>query len=247
MRGAGKEAEGAPVQAHRAEVIRDREELKNLLAAPVEETLREMHRILEEEDRRAVLAGGPLTTKENRNGLPAADTLTEAGGPVPDDETRQAAAATAFLPEKETRQADARSATAFLPEEGSAGRTDPFLEFLFTLTGFQQVLEGLDENYICFTTGRGSGTSRRRPDRADRGENDDGVKNRHGRERRGLVLHLFCADPSGALRANMQKTVSVICFSATFLPIQYYKRLLGGTEDDYEMYARSAFSQLPVT
>lgn len=241
---AGKEAEGAPVQAHRAEVIRDREELKNLLAAPVEETLREMHRILEEEDRRAVLAGGPLTTKENRNGLPAADTLTKAGGSVPDDETWQAAArsATAFLPEKETRQADARSATAFPPEEGSAGRTDPFLEFLFSLTGFQQVLEGLDENYICFTTGRGSGTSRRRPDRADRGENDDGVKNRHGRERRGLVLHLFCADPSGALRANMQKTVSVICFSATFLPIQYYKRLLGGTEDDYEMYARSAFS-----
>lgn len=30
-------------------------------------------------------------------------------------------------------------------------------------------------------------------------------------------------------------------FSATLLPIQYYKKLLGGDEEDYEVYARSVF------
>ena len=30
-------------------------------------------------------------------------------------------------------------------------------------------------------------------------------------------------------------------FSATFLPLQYYKKLLGGAEDDYEIYAGSPF------
>ena len=39
----------------------------------------------------------------------------------------------------------------------------------------------------------------------------------------------------------MAGTVSSILFSATFLPIQYYKGLLGGTADDFEMYARSSF------
>lgn len=34
---------------------------------------------------------------------------------------------------------------------------------------------------------------------------------------------------------------STILFSATLLPIQYYKRLLGAAEGDYEVYARSVF------
>jgi Rad3-related DNA helicase len=40
----------------------------------------------------------------------------------------------------------------------------------------------------------------------------------------------------------MMRGRSTILFSATFLPIQYYKRLLGGEEQDYEVYAKSVFS-----
>ena len=218
-------AEAAPVQARRTEVIRDREDLKNLLSAPVEETLREMHRILEEEDRRAVLAGGSLPEKGKHGAV-----LTEGGLPETDGTG----------PDMDSRQEDASAAA--IPEKSPGGGTDPFLEFLFQLSGFQQVLESLDEHYICFTTGRGTGASRRRPEKAGQSGADEVTKSMAERERRGLVLHLLCADPSGALHENMRRTVSVICFSATFLPIQYYKKLLGGTEDDYEMYARSAFS-----
>lgn len=39
----------------------------------------------------------------------------------------------------------------------------------------------------------------------------------------------------------MEKGKSSILFSATLLPIQYYKNLLGGEETDYEMYAKSVF------
>ena len=34
---------------------------------------------------------------------------------------------------------------------------------------------------------------------------------------------------------------SSILFSATLLPIQYYKELLGGEKEDYEVYAKSVF------
>ena len=39
----------------------------------------------------------------------------------------------------------------------------------------------------------------------------------------------------------MEKGVSSILFSATLIPVQYYKKLLGGGEEDYEVYADSAF------
>ena len=39
----------------------------------------------------------------------------------------------------------------------------------------------------------------------------------------------------------MQRGRSSILFSATLLPIQYYKKLLGAEEKDYEVYARSIF------
>jgi Rad3-related DNA helicase len=111
------------------------------------------------------------------------------------------------------------------PEAGSrptgseqAGLTE-LLEFYFGLCHFGQMLDGIDGHYIVYTvkgTGSPSGG--------------------------GFSLHLYCADPSGHLRACMNKLTAAVFFSATFLPIQYYKGLLGGTEEDFEMYARSSFS-----
>ena len=58
---------------------------------------------------------------------------------------------------------------------------------------------------------------------------------------RDYEVHLFCVDPSGKLGECLDKGVASVLFSATFLPIRYYKRLLGGTDEDYEVYARSSF------
>ena len=57
----------------------------------------------------------------------------------------------------------------------------------------------------------------------------------------GFIIKLFCVNPSGNLKECMMRGRSTILFSATLLPIQYYKRLLGADEGDYEVYARSVF------
>ena len=56
-----------------------------------------------------------------------------------------------------------------------------------------------------------------------------------------FLIRLYCADPSRNLAACMARGRSSILFSATLLPIQYYKKLLGGTDEDFEVYAKSIF------
>lgn len=52
---------------------------------------------------------------------------------------------------------------------------------------------------------------------------------------------LQCMDPSGNLLTCMDKGRSAVLFSATLLPIGYYKEQLGGNQEDYAVYAPSSF------
>lgn len=88
------------------------------------------------------------------------------------------------------------------------------LEFYFAISHFLEMYELSDENYVTYTK-----------------LEEDGR----------FLLRLFCVNPSANLRECMERGVSSILFSATLLPIQYYKRLLGGEAQDYEVYAKSAF------
>jgi Rad3-related DNA helicase len=58
-----------------------------------------------------------------------------------------------------------------------------------------------------------------------------------------FMLKLFCVNPAKNLAGCMEKGRSTILFSATLLPIQYYKKLLGGAKEDYEVYAKSTFDE----
>ncbi len=73
------------------------------------------------------------------------------------------------------------------------------------------------------------------------GMNDDYVMYSQMMEKGDFLLKLFCVNPSEKLQACMEKGVSSILFSATLIPVQYYKSLLGGTQKDYEVYAKSTF------
>ncbi len=97
--------------------------------------------------------------------------------------------------------------------EGSAVREE-VLEFYFAVSHFLQMYELLDDKYVIYT--------------------------RFDEEGR-FFVRLFNVDPSTNLQACMSGSVSTVLFSATLLPIQYYKKLLGGEETDYEVYARSTF------
>jgi Rad3-related DNA helicase len=56
------------------------------------------------------------------------------------------------------------------------------------------------------------------------------------------MMKLFCVNPSVNLQKCIDKGNSTIFFSATLLPIQYYKELLSTDKDNYAIYAKSTFS-----
>lgn len=97
--------------------------------------------------------------------------------------------------------------------ENSPVKTD-ILDFYFEVSHFLLINDKLDKNYEIYTQ-----------------LDSDG----------GFCIKLFCVNPSKNLRECMMRGRSTILFSATFLPIQYYKRLLGAEEGDYEVYAHSVF------
>ena len=88
------------------------------------------------------------------------------------------------------------------------------LEFYFEVSHFLDIYERVDKHYVTYTQ-----------------FGEDGK----------FGLKLFCVDPSENLRECMDRANSTILFSATLLPIQYYKKLLGGKAEDYEVYAKSTF------
>lgn len=108
------------------------------------------------------------------------------------------------------------SITEFLEEEENTGVKDEVLEFYFQIGHFLTIYEKLDENYRIYTELMEDGR---------------------------FMLKLLCVNPGRNLAECMGKGRSSILFSATMLPIQYYKNLLGGEETDYEVYAKSSFNK----
>ncbi len=100
-------------------------------------------------------------------------------------------------------------------EEEKLPVRETLLEFFFTISHFLEIYERVDENYVKYTQ-----------------LGDDGR----------FLLKLFCVNPRENLKECMLRGRSTILFSATFLPIQYYKELLGGEPEDYEVYAKSVFN-----
>lgn len=55
-------------------------------------------------------------------------------------------------------------------------------------------------------------------------------------------LKLLCMEPAKQLKERMEKGRAAILFSATLLPVNYYKEQLGGSKEDYAIYVPSPFS-----
>lgn len=89
------------------------------------------------------------------------------------------------------------------------------LSLYFAVRMFENIYERLDENYIIYTEMDKEGN---------------------------FLVHLFCVNPSVCLEETMEKGVGTVFFSATLLPVWYYKKLLSTGTDDYAVYAESAFS-----
>ena len=88
------------------------------------------------------------------------------------------------------------------------------LDFYFQVRSFLNIYDGLDENYVIYTEYQENGR---------------------------FVLKLFCVNPAANLQKCLDKGNSAVFFSATLLPIQYYKRLLSTEKDNYAVYIDSSF------
>jgi Rad3-related DNA helicase len=56
-----------------------------------------------------------------------------------------------------------------------------------------------------------------------------------------FLLRLYCVDVSERLQECLDRGRSTIYFSATLLPVSYYRSLLSAKKDDYAIYAKSTF------
>ncbi len=121
------------------------------------------------------------------------------------------------------------------------------LDFYFKIDHFASIYSTMDERYVCYAQMPGSSTGEIRGTVSGSGNRAaehqaPGITAENGKRRAGNVrVRLFCVDPGRRLRECMEKGRASILFSATMLPITYYKSLLGGTEEDYEIYAQSVF------
>lgn len=102
----------------------------------------------------------------------------------------------------------------YLEECRDPDKREEVLEFYFQVRDFLNIYDILDDNYTVYAE-----------------------LERQGRFR----LKLLCVNPSVNLQAYLEQGNSTIFFSATLLPIQYYKKLLSVEKEDYAVYAESHF------
>ena len=88
------------------------------------------------------------------------------------------------------------------------------LDFYFSVRSFLNIFDLLDENYVIYTELEEEGR---------------------------FKLKLLCVNPAKNLQNCLNKGVSAVFFSATLLPVQYYRSMFSTREDDYAIYAKSPF------
>lgn len=102
----------------------------------------------------------------------------------------------------------------FLDKNKGKPVCDEIIEFFFKIRHFINMYDCIDEKYVIYAE-----------------HTDDGD----------FALHLYCVDPSGQLSQRLSQGISTIMFSATLLPVNYFKEMLSGNADDYAVYAHSPF------
>ncbi len=91
---------------------------------------------------------------------------------------------------------------------------DEAVTLYFSLQHMMAMYEQMEDNYTIYCDFRDSGE---------------------------FFLRLQCMDAAAPLSACLEKARSTVFFSATLLPIAYYKEQLGGDPDDYAVYSPTPF------
>ena len=105
----------------------------------------------------------------------------------------------------------------FLDDFDHFEHNDELLEFYFGVKHFLNIHENMDKkDYVMYTQLE---------------ENGD------------FYIHLMCANPAKNVRKCTDKAAFTSFFSATLLPIDYYRQMLGASPEDNAVYAKSVFDE----
>ena len=104
----------------------------------------------------------------------------------------------------------------FLEESPAQEVVDGILDFYFEVRDFLNISELVDDNYVVYT-----------------------AFDENGR----FYLKLFCVNPAENLQKCLDKGNSTVFFSATLLPLQYYRKMLSTRSENFGMYVESPFEQ----
>ena len=102
----------------------------------------------------------------------------------------------------------------YLEDEHDSAVRQEVLQLYFTILTFQNIYDLLDDNYVIYS------------------QHDE-----DGRFR----VKLFCVNPAVNLQNCLDQVRSTVFFSATLLPVNYYRKLLSNRSDDYAIYAETFF------
>ncbi len=91
---------------------------------------------------------------------------------------------------------------------------DECIDFFFAVRHFLNMYDCADEKYVYYTEHDADGN---------------------------FLVHLYCVDPSGNISERLAQGKSTVFFSATLLPVNYFKEMLSGDIDDRAVYAHSPF------
>lgn len=100
-------------------------------------------------------------------------------------------------------------------EQRDASFREELLDFYFEISDFVSTFERMDDDYVVY---------------ADFNEEVH------------LCVTLFCVNPARNLQEMIDRGRSAVFFSATLLPVDYYKKMFTTREETYAVYARSPFA-----
>ena len=104
----------------------------------------------------------------------------------------------------------------FLEEEPDGEVHEKLLEFYFEVSKFLNIYDLVDDHYVIYTYYAPDGS---------------------------FLVRLYCVDTSANIQKCLDKANAAVFFSATLLPLRYYRMLLSDQEEDYTVYVPSPFPQ----
>lgn len=104
----------------------------------------------------------------------------------------------------------------FMDEHREFEGRDQVLDFYFTVRNFLNIYDRVDEHYRIYTELLGNGD---------------------------FMVRLLCVNPIVNIKECLDRGNSTVFFSATMLPIRYYRELLSNEPEDYAVYVDSPFDR----